>query len=107
MYLFIDTTQFITLGLLDSELNWVSFKLIEDKKSSATLHFLVDDLLSTKKIEFSELAGIIYMAGPGSYTGMRVSQGFVDICRLEGMPIYSLYHYQVPALSKKFDKGIW
>ncbi len=107
MYLFIDTTQYITIGLLGEDFSWIDYSLVKDKKSSANLHFLIFDMLEKKSIEFEAVKKIIYMAGPGSYTGMRVSQGFVDICRLNGKDIFSLYHFDVPGLTRAYPSGKW
>ncbi len=106
MFLFIDTTKYITVGLLDLNCNWVDYQFISSKKSSSELHPAIYEILKKQNIEMKDLDAIIYAAGPGSYTGMRVGQGFVETCSLFEIPFYSFYHFEVPALSG-IDEGEW
>lgn len=105
-YLYIDTTDFITIGLLDSEFKWLNYEFLESKKSSEVLHYKIFEMLNEKNLDIKNISGVIYAAGPGSYTGMRVSQGFVDILKLEGIPIYSFYHFEIPKMLN-IKSGIW
>lgn len=95
-YLFIDTTKFLTLGLLDSEFNWVSYNETSDRKGSATIHYLLDDILKENNIDVLKLKGIFQVAGPGSYTGMRLGEGIAQIFEWHSIAIYSVYHFEVP-----------
>lgn len=98
MYLFIDTTHNLSLGLLKESFSWLEFKKIETKKSSQLLHASVYDLLLKYDIELENLKAVIAVAGPGSYTGMRVSDGFTKVLAQEGMTNLSFYSYEVPRI---------
>ena len=98
MYLFIDTTHNLSLGLLKESFNWLEFKKIETRKSSQLLHASVHDLLLKHDIGLDDLKAVIAVAGPGSYTGMRVSDGFTKVLEQEGMTKLSFYSYEVPRI---------
>ena len=106
MYLFVDTTNDITLGLLNDKFEWLEYKFLESKKSSAELHYLVYELLLEFNLEVSGLTAVIYCAGPGSYTGMRVSAGMTDILGSSGVKVNSFYHFNVPELLD-VKEGCW
>lgn len=106
MFLFIDTTQDITLGLLDKDCSWKSYQFFENVKGSAVIHKYIYDVLKEHDVALRSIEGIIQIAGPGSYTGMRVSDGLSQIFDWEGFKTYSFYHYDVPRFLDK-DKGIW
>lgn len=36
------------------------------------------------------------MAGPGFYTGLRLSEGFADIFKMFGIPHFAFYSYEIP-----------
>lgn len=99
MFLFLDSTKDLTLGLLNKDYQFIEYEFIQAKKTSLILQHKIYDLLQKNKMALSELEGVIYMAGPGSYTGMRVAQGFVDICHWQGLKVYSTYHHQIPFLT--------
>lgn len=106
MYLFIDTTEKITLGLIDKNFNWIEY-ISEDLKSiSSLIHKYIFDLLKSHSTDINEISGLIYCAGPGSYTGMRVSEGLASILNWQGLKTYTFFHYEVPKLCN-IDKGYW
>jgi tRNA threonylcarbamoyladenosine biosynthesis protein TsaB len=98
MYLFIDTTVNVTLGLLDYKCEWLEYKYIESKKSSALLHAEIDDILNKNKLKIEDVKGLLYTSGPGSYTGMRVSEGIAQVFSWRKFPVYSFYHFDVPKM---------
>ncbi len=106
MYLFIDTTNKITIGLLNDEFGWLKYEFIDSNKSSALIHGAINDFLQEYSLELTELTGAFFMAGPGSYTGMRVSEGIKDIFEWEKVPVYSFYHFEVPFLVG-IERGLW
>ena len=106
MYLYIDTTHEITIGLLNSELKWVEYEHLLSKKSSAVLHHKIFELLAKHSFEVKELEALIYSAGPGSYTGMRVSEGIKDIIDWQGIKVYSFYHFNIPQYLE-VPSGTW
>ena len=104
--LFIDTTKFITIGLLDSEFKWLDYSRFDELKASAAVHFKIYEVLKRHDLQIEKLDQIIYMAGPGSYTGMRVSEGMADIFKMAKIPVYSFYHFQVPSMLN-IECGVW
>ncbi|MFT6633775.1 MAG: tRNA threonylcarbamoyladenosine biosynthesis protein TsaB [Bacteriovoracaceae bacterium] len=106
MYLFIDTTQNITIGLLGEDLKWIDYQYLISKKSSAELHYLIYEMLSSRNKDVTSITGLIYCAGPGSYTGMRISEGLSNIFEWSKIKVNSFYHFEVPAICGA-NKGIW
>lgn len=106
MYLFIDTTENITIGLLDDELCWVEYQYLIAKKSSAEIHFLIYEILKNNNLKLSELTAVFYSAGPGSYTGMRVSEGITNVFSWQDIKVYSFYHFKIPSYTG-IANGIW
>ncbi len=100
-YLFIDTTSILTIGVLDSKCQWLALKKIETKKPSETIHFLIDEMLKSLNLEIKNLLKVITCSGPGSYTGMRLSEGIVQILELAGTSACTFYHFELPSLSSK------
>ena len=44
-YLFLDTSHLPTIGLLDSNFEWVEYKVFENNKSSQFIHHEINELL--------------------------------------------------------------
>jgi len=106
MHLFIDTTQDITIGLLDDKLSWMEYQSLGSKKSSAVLHHMIFSILKKHDLEISEIKSVLYSAGPGSYTGMRVSAGITDIFHWQNIKINSFYHFKIPSYVG-VESGAW
>ncbi|EQC44717.1 hypothetical protein [Bacteriovorax sp. Seq25_V] len=88
-YLYLDTTNNLTIGLLDSNYEWVEKLFIETKRTSEIIHGEIHALLTKHGLSVSDIAAYFTISGPGSYTGMRVSEGINQILELEGKKIYS------------------
>lgn len=101
--LFLDTSNKITYGLLDDSLNWVRYESNEDAKASKVLHSLVYDLLSENNLDIKKLDEIFYLSGPGSYTGVRVAQGFSEIIDWQNVDVYSCRHFDLPRILGKSE----
>ena len=95
-YLFLDTSQGLTVGVLNDDFTWKEYMTSEESKSSGRIHKDIDDILKKTNCLWDNLLGIIISSGPGSYTGMRVSEGLAQILELESHHIYSFYHFEVP-----------
>lgn len=106
MYLFIDTTKDITVGLLNSVFEWAEYEYFENAKGSALIHKCIYDQLERQKINLDSIEGLVQLAGPGSYTGMRVSEGVSQIFNWQKFKTYSFYHYEVPKLLGHVE-GTW
>ena len=81
MYLYVDSADDLSLGLIDKDYRIIEFKEIKAKKTSLVLQKSILELLAAHNLKLNTLSGVIFCSGPGSYTGMRVGQGFVDICK--------------------------
>ncbi len=104
--LYIDSTYDISLGLLDENYKWISFKSFPGQKASQVLQAETWKLLEVAKIHPQKLTGIVTTSGPGFYTGLRLSEGFADVLKFFGVPHYSFYSYEVPAWCG-VDDGEW
>lgn len=106
MFLFIDTTKAITVGILNKDFQWISYEFFPDAKGSALIHKIIHDQYKKHDLKLLETKALIQVAGPGSYTGMRVSEGISQIFDWQGFETYSFYHYEVPKILG-VSKGIW
>lgn len=95
--LFLDTTAGLTYGLLDEKFMWIAYESSNEKRPSEHIHEKIFFMLSKFNIQLSQIR-IITVAGPGSYTGMRLSEGFADIAEWNGVKVFSFYHFEVPQL---------
>lgn len=105
-YLFIDSTYDLTLGVVDDNLEWLSFERFSGQKASAVIQPKAHALLSKHGIDPVDLKGIITVNGPGFYTGLRLAEGFSDVFHFFGVKQFSFYSYEIP-LWCGFDKGVW
>ncbi len=96
--LFLDTSSFIQLGLLDKECNWISYELIKNRKGSQVIHSLIHNLLLDNGIKIKDIKRLIVANGPGSYTGIRLAEGFAQVLENENIEVINFYHFEVPYL---------
>lgn len=104
--LYIDSSEHLVLGLLDSNLKWIDFLDTKERKGSGILHGLLHELLQNQNMSFKDIDKVFFTAGPGSYTGMRLGEGMCQVLEMEGVKINSFYHFEVPFLSGE-EKGVW
>jgi len=105
-YLYLDTTYDVTIGILSESLEWVDFIKVQGQKASRTLQLETHRLLEKHGLELSEFQGLFTVAGPGFYTGLRLSEGFADVLKFFDIPHYSFYSFEVPMLLG-ISQGIW
>jgi len=103
--LFVDSTSGLVIGLLDSNYSWVEYMSLDEKKPSEIIHHEIFNLLVKHKLDLSNMQCFV-SSGPGSYTGMRLSEGLAQIFELNKMPVYSFYHFDIPRLSGE-SRGFW
>lgn len=106
MYLFFDSSEYLSLGILDSAYNWVDFKRLTTKKNSEIFYGCLYDMLEKNELKLAQIKAVFQVAGPGSYTGMRLSEGLCQLLEWQGISVYSFYHFQVPKLLGR-KKGGW
>jgi tRNA threonylcarbamoyladenosine biosynthesis protein TsaB len=96
-YLFLDTSAYIQMGLLNEDLEWTHYEVVQNRKGSQLLHKIIYESMKNFDLSFGDIKGVILGNGPGSYTGIRIGEGVAQILALEGIDIISFYHYEVPA----------
>jgi tRNA threonylcarbamoyladenosine biosynthesis protein TsaB len=104
--LFIDSTYDITLGILDDDLGWVKFDKFFGQKASAIIQSETYNLLESANLKISNISSLISIAGPGFYTGLRLSEGFADVLIFSGIKHYSFLSYSIPKLAG-VATGVW
>lgn len=104
--LFIDSTYDITLGILNDQLEWRDFKRFTGQKASIILQTEVFNLLQSQGLKPQDISGVVTIAGPGFYTGLRLSEGFADVLKFFQKPLYSFYTYEIP-LWCGVEQGVW
>jgi tRNA threonylcarbamoyladenosine biosynthesis protein TsaB len=98
MYLYIDTTENLVLGLLNKNYEWLEYFEDNTSKISASIHHHMNEFLEKHSLDIKDISGLIFPAGPGSYTGMRVAEGISQIFNWQKIPSFSFYHFEVPAI---------
>lgn len=106
MYLYIDTTENLVLGLLDKNYKWLEYFENQTSKISASIHHYMNEFLSKHSLDIKDISGLIFPAGPGSYTGMRVAEGISQIFNWQQIPSFSFFHFEVPAIIGE-NSGSW
>ena len=96
--IFIDTSNNLTIGVLDSSFSWLSYELSNQSKSSGVIHYKVNELLNLHEVKAKDISKVFIANGPGSYTGVRVGEGLGQIFDWQGVETFSFHHYQVPEL---------
>lgn len=105
-HLFIDSTYDLTLGLLDENFSWAKFVHYPNLKASEILQLEVLKMCEEFGVKVSELSSVIHVSGPGFYTGLRLSEGFVDVMKFSGIKSYSFYTYDLLSLLH-INEGHW
>lgn len=104
--LFIDSTYDITLGILNDAQEWSSFQRFSGQKSSAVLQRETHRLLQEAGVKPRELKHVFTLAGPGFYTGLRLSEGVADVFTFVGIPHFSFLSYDIPGMLG-IKSGTW
>lgn len=103
--LFVDSTSGLIIGLLDPNYRWIEYTNYDEKKPSEIIHFEIFNLIKTHNLSLASMQCFL-SSGPGSYTGMRLSEGLAQIFELNQMPVFSFYHFDVPRFCG-VKKGFW
>ncbi len=104
--LFIDSSYDITLGLLDEGMEWLDFRIFRGQRASCTLQTETHRLLKDYIKQMSDLTRVVTIAGPGFYTGLRLSEGFSDVTSFFSIPHNSFYTYEIPLMTG-VEEGTW
>lgn len=104
--LFIDSTYDITLGILDDDLGWINFEKFTNQKASAIIQTETHKLMTKAGIKFPQVKSVYSVAGPGFYTGLRLSEGFADVLSFSGISHFSFLSYDIPKMTG-ITGGVW
>lgn len=104
--LYIDSSYDITLGLLDEGLGWYDLRDFRGQRASSTLQTETYRLIKDFKKPMNELTKVVTIAGPGFYTGLRLSEGFSDVTSFFNIPHFSFYSYEIPYMTG-IQEGTW
>ncbi|MBT7609037.1 MAG: hypothetical protein HN576_04735 [Bacteriovoracaceae bacterium] len=104
--LFLDTSEKLVLGILDDNFDWIDYLDTNEKKGSGVLHGILFELLKSNNINIKDISNVFTMAGPGSYTGMRLGEGLAQALELFNIKIYSIYHFDIPKILN-VTEGQW
>lgn len=96
MYLFLDSSSFIQVGILDKEFKWLHHEVVANRKGSQVLHSIIYSSLAEQGLKISDIKNVFLANGPGSYTGIRVAEGLCQVLEIGGAKILSFYHFEVP-----------
>jgi len=106
-YLYIDSSHDLEFGVYNSQQKqWAGFKRVEGAQNSKILHHELYQLLQELDLNFNKITAVVINSGPGSYTGMRLTEGLAQILEWQKIEVYSFYHYQVPAILE-IEKYYW
>lgn len=94
-YLFIDTTSNLIIGLLSEEFKWLAFEELDTNKTSEVIHARIFEILGKNNLGPQDNFEIFSLCGPGSYTGMRISEGVNQIFEMEGKKVYSFASFEI------------
>ncbi len=96
--LYLDTCEKLIVGLIDSQLEF--FDIYEDdvKKSATKIHGVLFDLFKKHNLEPKDIEQIFLASGPGSYTGIRLSEGITQVFDWLNHKSFSFYHFKVPQI---------
>jgi tRNA threonylcarbamoyladenosine biosynthesis protein TsaB len=96
--LFIDSSDYLQMGLLDDNYQWLEHFILETKKGSQHLHPELNRILTKNDCSLENIDCLFYVAGPGSYTGIRLVEGLAQFLAWQKKTVYSLYGFEVPRL---------
>ena len=97
--LFVDTTNQLTFGLLTDKWGWQDyFHSSELRTSAVKIHALIFEMLKKHNLSMTDVGKVFFLNGPGSYTGVRVSEGMAQVFKWLSLETYSFYHQDIPLL---------
>ena len=96
--LFIDTSHHPICALLDNEYNWMDCREGRSGRDNVFIHTSIEQMLEKHSMDIEQITSVFTMAGPGSYTGIRVAAGMADIFEWRGLSVFSCLHFEIPRL---------
>lgn len=66
------------IGLYDGQTK-IDYQIWEAHRQLAeTIHLKISDMLKANQKEWSDISGLVYFKGPGSFTGLRIGSSVVN-----------------------------
>lgn len=106
MHLYLDTSHFLSVGLLDDNFKWLHFEHHEKLQHSADIHAQIFEILKKFNVEALDLKSVFLCNGPGSYTGIRLGEGIAQLFELSQIPVYSFHQYEIAKILG-VNEGQW
>jgi len=104
--LYLDTSSHLVVGLLDENFQWIEYYAEENYKNASKLHSLIFEILERNSLKTHNIQQFFRISGPGSYTGLRLSEGLSQFFDWNKINTYSFNHFLVPQLLG-IEKGLW
>lgn len=89
--LFLNTSGNIQIGLLDSKSCWIDYIETQKSKASEILHSMIFEMLNKHRFTAKDIDTVYTIAGPGSYTGLRLGEGLAQVLSMNDVKHYSFY----------------
>jgi len=94
--LYLDTAYNQIVGICDERGQWLGLQESVGQRSSALLHTDLHSLCQQSNLAPKDLKRVVYVAGPGFYTGLRIAFGIAQTMKLSGVDTRAFYTYDVP-----------
>lgn len=94
------------MGICDERGQWIGLHESVGQRSSAQLHADLHQLCEAKALVPRDIGRVVYLAGPGFYTGLRIAYGIAQTLKLSGVKSFSFYAHHIPELLGESDY-IW
>lgn len=90
--LFVDTSNnMTTCGLADNKKTLIEESSLSDRSHSEELFVVLNSIFRKTNLSFKDLKEVIYVAGPGSFTGLRIAYSAVSALKLSlGLKVYGV-----------------
>lgn len=99
--LYLDTAYNQVIGICDERGKWLGLNHNSGQRSSISLHSSIHKLCIDCSIDADSIKRVVYLAGPGFYTGLRIGYGVAQIMKLTGVHAQSFYSFDVPRILGK------
>jgi tRNA threonylcarbamoyladenosine biosynthesis protein TsaB len=106
MILYLDTTEWPAFGLLDEEGKWIDYSEVHEKRNASHIHAWMQSMFEKNGVSLGDIKKVVKTAGPGSYTGVRISDGIGQILEWQKCDVFSFYHFEIPRLLGH-ERGKW
>lgn len=102
MKMYLDTSTPTTILRLDEK----EYKWESGRDLAENLHAFLRDKLTENGASFSDISEITFMAGPGSFTGLRIGAAVVNALASElQIPLYDHLGNRVEFISPAYDRS--